>query len=153
MDTLWVWAVSRHPLSAHARVYDNTRLRSLPVDLGSDRPCLTLERHTVTWQIGYGHAAKHSAILRARLSSLSAVFWWGVLGTTNKTICGMRGWIWPGVSSVGSYPRACLLLTGTDLAQFTWFTVEAGRYLHVNDPGYLKAKRRSPQQTRMHSRG
>ena len=88
---LRVWAVTHHPLSACARVYGNTQLRSLPVDFGSDRPWLTLERRTVTWQIGYGHAAEHSAILRARLSSLSAAFWWGVLGTTNKTIRGMRG--------------------------------------------------------------
>ena len=117
---LRVWAVSHHPLSARARVYGNTRLRSLPVDLGSDRPWLTLERRTVTWQIGYGHVDEHSAILQAHLSSLSAAFCWGVLGTTNKTIRGMRGWIWPRVSRVCSYPKACLLPTGTDLAWFTW---------------------------------
>ena len=62
-------------LSVHARVYGNTRLRSLPVDLGSDQTCLTLEWHTVTWQNGYGHADEHSAILQASLSSLSATLW------------------------------------------------------------------------------
>ena len=81
MGTLRVWAVSRHPLSVHARVYGNMRLQSLPVNLGSDRPCLTLERRMVTWQDGYGHVDEHSAILWARLSSLSAAFWWGVLGS------------------------------------------------------------------------
>ena len=95
-------------LSARARVYGNMRLRSLLVDSGSDRTCLTLEWHTVTWQDGCGHADEHSAILRTRLSSLSAVFWWGVIGTTNKTIRGARVWIRPGVSSVRSYLRACL---------------------------------------------
>ena len=75
-------------LSARARVYGNTRLWSLPVDLGSDRTCLTLERCTVTWQDGCGHTNEHSAILQVRLLSLSAAFWWGVIGTTNKTICG-----------------------------------------------------------------
>ena len=110
------------------------------MDLGSDRTCLTLERRMVTWQDGYSHADEHSAILRARLSSLSAMFWWGVIGTMNKTIHGMRGWIRPGVSSVCSYPKACLLPKGTDLVRFTWFAVEARRYLRVNDPGLLKAK-------------
>ena len=153
MGTLWVWAVSHHSLSVHARAYGNTRLRSLPVDLGSDWPCLTLERRTVTWQDGYGHADKHSAILWARLSSLSAVFWCGALGTTNETIRGTPGWILSGVSSVCSYPKACLLSTGTDLAQFTWFAVKARRYLCVNNLGLLKDKRRSPQQMHMHSRG
>ena len=79
--------------------------------------------------------------------------WWGVIGTTSNTIRGTRVWIWPGVSSVRSYPRTCLLLTGTDLVRFTWFAVEARRYLHVNDPGLHNAKCTSPQQTRMHSRG
>ena len=46
-------------LSTHARVYGDTRLRSLPADSGSDRTCLTLERFTVTWEDGYGHAAAH----------------------------------------------------------------------------------------------
>ena len=152
MGTLQVWAVSHHSLSARAGAYGNTRLRSLPVELGSGQPCLTLERRKVMWQDGYGHADEHSATLRACLSSLSAVFWWGVLGTTNKTIHGMCGWIRFRVSSVSSYPKACLFPTGTDLARFTWFAVKARRYLRVNDPGLLKAKRRSPQQTRMHSR-
>ena len=49
-------------LSARARVYGDTRLRSLPVDSGSDRTCLTLERFTVTWEDGYGHADEYSAI-------------------------------------------------------------------------------------------
>ena len=49
-------------LSAHARVYGDTRLRSLPVDSGSNRTCLTLEQRMVTWQDGYGHADEHSAI-------------------------------------------------------------------------------------------
>ena len=127
-------------LSARARVYGNTRLRSLPVDLGSDRTCLTLERCTVTWQDGCGHTNEHSAILQVRLLSLSAAFWWGVIGTMNKTICGAHVWIRPRVSSVHSYPRACLLPTGTDLVRFTWFAVEARRYLHVNNLGLLKAK-------------
>ena len=127
-------------LSAHARVYGNTWLRSLPVDLGSDRTCLTLERCTVMWQDGCGHVDEHSAILRMCFSSLSAVFWWGVIGTTNKTICGPRVWIRPGVSSVRSYPRVCLLPTGTDLVWFTWFAVKARRYLRVNDPGLHKVK-------------
>ena len=78
-------------LSARARVYGNTWLRSLPVDLGSYRTGLTLERRTVTWQDGYSHGDEHSAILRACLSSLSAAFWWGVIGTTNKTIRGTHG--------------------------------------------------------------
>ena len=78
-------------LSARARVYGNMRLWSLPVDLGSYRTGLTLERRTVTWQDGYSHGDEHSALLRARLSSLSAAFWWGVIGTTNKTIRGTRG--------------------------------------------------------------
>ena len=128
-------------------------LQSLPVDSGSDRTCLTFERRTVTWQDGCGHVDEHSAILRTRLSSLSAVSWWGVIGTTNKTIRGMRVWIRPGVSSIHSYPRTCLLLTGTDLVRFTWFAVEARRYLCVNDPGLHKVKCTSPQQTCMHSRG
>ena len=140
-------------LSVRARVYSNTWLQSLPVDLGSDQTCLTLERRTVTWEDRCGHADEHSAILRTHLSSLSAVFWWGVIGTTNKTIRGARVWIRPGVSSVRSYPRACLLLTGTDLVRFTWFAVEARRYLRVNDPGLHKVKCTSPQQIRMHSRG
>ena len=127
-------------LSARARVYGNTQLWSLPVDSGSDRTCLTLERCTVMWQDGCSHADEHSAILRTCLSSFSAVFWWGVIGTTNKTIRGTRVWIWPGVSSVRSYPRACLLLTGTDLVRFTWFAVEVRRYLRVNDPGLHKVK-------------
>ena len=91
MGTLQVWAVSQHPLSVRARAYGNTQLLSLPVDLSSDRPCLTLERRTVTWQDGYSHADEHSAILRARPSSLSDMFWSSELGTTNETICGMRG--------------------------------------------------------------
>ena len=41
-------------LSARARVYGDPRLRSLPVDSGSDRTCLTLERFTVTWEDGGG---------------------------------------------------------------------------------------------------
>ena len=139
-------------LSARARVYGDTRLRSLPVDSGSDWTCLTLERRTVIWQDGCGHADKHSAILQTRLSSLSAMSWWGVIGTTNKTIRGTHVWIWPGVSSVRSYPRTCLLLTGTDLVRFIWFAVEARRYLCVNDPGLHKVKCTSPQQTRMCSR-
>ena len=138
-------------LSARARVYGDTRLRSLPVDSGSNRTCLTLEQRMVTWQDGYGHADEHSAILRTRLSSLSAVSWWGVTGTTNKTICGTRVWVRPGVSSVRSYPKTCLLLTRTDLVRFTWFAVEARRYLRVNDPGLHNAKCTSPQQARMHS--
>ena len=105
------------------------------------------------FRTAYGQADEHSETLQARLSSLSAAFWWGALGTTNKTICGTCGWIQSGVSSVCSYPKACLLPTGTDLARFTWFAVEARRYLRVNDPGLLKAKRRSPQQMCMHSRG
>ena len=105
------------------------------------------------WQDGCGHVDEHSAILRMHLPSFSAVFWWGVIGTTNKTIHGMRVWIRPGVSSVRSCPRACLLLTGTDLVRFTWFAVEARRYLRVNDPGLHKVKWTRPQQTRMHSRG
>ena len=36
-------------LSARARVYGDTRLRSLPADSGSDQACLTLEQFTVTW--------------------------------------------------------------------------------------------------------
>ena len=44
------------------------------------------------------------------------------------------------VSSVRSYPRTCLLLTGTDLVRFTWFVVEARRYLRVNDLGLHKVK-------------
>ena len=64
-----------------------------------------------------------------------------------------RVWVRPGVSSVRSYPRTCLLLTGTDLVQFTWFVVEARRYLRVNDPGHDNTKGTSPQQTCMHSRG
>ena len=139
MDTLQVWAISHH-LYQRTRVYGNTWLRSLPVDLGSDRTCLTLERRTVMWQDGCGHVDEHSAILRMCFSSLSAVFWWGVIGTTNKTICGPRVWIRPGVSSVRSYPRACLLPTGTDLVRFTWFAVKARRYLRVNDPGLHKVK-------------
>ena len=127
-------------LSARARVYGNTWLRSLLVDLGSDQTCLTLEQRTVTWQDGCSHADEHSAILRTRLLSLSAVFWWGVIGTTSKTIHGVRVWIRPGVSSVRSYPRACLLPTGTDLVWFTWFAVKARRYLRVNDPGLHKVK-------------
>ena len=123
------------------------------MDSGSNRTCLTLERRTVTWQDGCGHADEHSAILRTCLSSLSAVSWWGVIGTTNKTICGTLVWIRPRVSSVRSYPRTCLLLTGTDLVRFTWFAVEARRYLRVNDPGLHKVKCTSPQQIRMHSRG
>ena len=140
-------------LSARARVYSDTRLRSLPVDSGSDQTCLTLERFTVTWQDGYSHVDEHSAILRMRLSSLSAVSWWGVIGTTNKTICGTRVWVWPRVSSIRSYPRTCLLLTGTDLVRFTGFVVEARRYLRVNNLGLHNAKCTSPQQTCMHSRG
>ena len=136
-----------------ARAYGNTWLRSLLVDLGSDRLCWTLERCTVTWQDGYGHADEHSAILRVHLSSLSAAFWCGELGTTKETIHGTRGWIRSRVSSVCSYPKACLLATGTDLARFTWFAVEVRGYLCVNDLGLPKAKRRSPHQTRMHLRG
>ena len=49
--------------------------------------------------------------------------------------------------------KVCLLFTGTDLAQFTWLVVETRGYLHVNDLGLLKATRRSPQQTHMHSCG
>ena len=52
---------------------------------------------------------------------------------------------------VCSYPRTCLLLTGTDLVRFTWFAVEARRYLRINDPGLHNAKCTSPQQMRMHS--
>ena len=127
-------------LSAHARVYGKTRLRSLLVDSGSNRACLTLEWRTVTWGDGCGHTDEHSAILRTCLPSLAAVFWWGVIGTTNKTIHGACVWIRPGVSSVRSCPRACLLLTGTDLVRFTWFVVEARRYLRVNDPGLHRIK-------------
>ena len=127
-------------LSARARVYGNTRLQSFPVDSGSDQTCLTLEWRTFTWEDGCGHGDEHSAILRMRLSSLSAMFWWGVIGTTNKTIRGARVWIRPGVSSVHSYPRACLLLAGTNLVRFTWFAVEARRYLRVNNPGLHKVK-------------
>ena len=123
------------------------------MDSGSDRTCLTLERFTVTWQDGYGHADEHSAILRTLLSSLSAVSWWGVIGTTNKTIHGTRVWVRPGVSSIRSYPRTCLLLTGTDLVRFTGSAVEARRYLRVNNPGLHNVKCTSPQQTRMHSCG
>ena len=101
------------------------------MDSGSDRTCLTFERRTVTWQDGCGHVDEHSAILRTRLSSLSAVFWWGVIGTTNKTICGAHVWIRPRVSSVHSYPRECLLPTGTDLVRFTWFAVEC--YMPVRE--------------------
>ena len=140
-------------LSAHARVYGDTRLRSLPVVSGSDRTCLTLQRCAVTWQDGYSHADKHSAILRMRLSSLSVVSWWGVIGTMSKTIRGTCVCVRPGVSSVRSYPRTGLLLTGTDLVRFTGFAVEARRYLHVNDLGLHNAKCMSPQQTCMHSRG
>ena len=61
------------------------------MDLGSDRPCLTLEQRMVMWQDGYGHADEHSAILQARPSSLSATFWCGELGTLNETIRGMHG--------------------------------------------------------------
>ena len=153
MGTLQVWAVSCHPLSARTRAYGNTQLRSLPVDLGSNRPCLTLEQRMVMWQDGYGHADEHSAILQACPSSLSATFWCGELGTLNETIRGMHGWIRSGVCSVCSYPKACLLSTGTDLAQFTWFAVEARGYLRVNDPGLPKANRRSPLQTHMHFHG
>ena len=49
--------------------------------------------------------------------------------------------------------KVCLLFTGTNLAQFTWLVVETRGYLHVNDLGLLKATRRSPQQTHMHSCG
>ena len=104
-------------LSARARVYGDTRLRSLPVDSGSDRACLTLERFTVTWEDRYGHADAYSALLWTRLSSLSAVSWWSVIGTTSKTIRGTRVWVRPGVSSICSYPRTCLLLIGTDLVR------------------------------------
>ena len=120
---------------------------------GSNRTCLTLQRFAVTWQDGYSHVDEHSAILRTLLSSLSVVSWWGVIGTTSKTIRGTRVWVQPRVSSVCSYPRTGLLLTGTDLVRFTGFTVEARRYLHVNDPGLHNAKCTSPQQTCMHSRG
>ena len=140
-------------LSARARVYGDTRLQSLPVDSGSDLTCITLERRTVTWQDGCGHVDKHSAILWTRLLSLSAVSWWGVIGTKNKTIHGTRVWIQPRGSSVCSYPRTWLLLTGTDLVRFTWFAVEARRYLRVNDPDLHKVKCTSPQQMRMPSRG
>ena len=140
-------------LSARARVYGDTRLRSLPVDSGSDRTCLTLEWFTVTWEDGYGHADEYSAILWTRLSSLSAVSWWSVIGTTNKTIRGTRVWVRPGVSSIHSYPRTCLLLIGTDLVRFTGLAVEARIYLCVNNPGLHNAKCTSPQQTPMHSRG
>ena len=61
------------------------------MDLGRNRPCLTFERCTVTWQDGNSHVDEHSAILRAHPLSLSAVFWSGELGTTNETIRGMRG--------------------------------------------------------------
>ena len=104
-------------LSARARVYSDMRLRSLLADSGSDRACLTLERFTVTWEDGYGHADADSALLWTHLSSLSAVSWWSVIGTTNKTICGTRVWVQPGVSSIHSYPRTCLLLIGTDLVR------------------------------------
>ena len=105
------------------------------------------------FRTAYGHTDEHSAILRACLSSISIAFWWGVIGTTNKTIHGTRVWIRPRGSSVRSYPRTWLLLTGTDLVRFTWFAVEARRYLHVNDPDLHKVKCVSPQQTRMPSRG
>ena len=140
-------------LSERARVYGDTRLRSLPVDSGSDRTCLILQRFTVTWQDGYNHADEHSAILRTRLSSLSVMSWCGVIGTTGKTIRGMRVWVRPGVSSIHSYPRTCLLLIGTDLVRFTGLAVEARTYLCVNNPGLHNAKCTSPQQPRMHSRG
>ena len=100
------------------------------------------------FRTAYGHVAgwvrsrgrTQCYITNARLSSLSAMFWWGVIGTTNKTIHGARVWIRPGVSSVRSYPRACLLPTGTDLVRFTWFAVKARRYLRVNDLGLHKVK-------------
>ena len=95
------------------------------MDSGSDRTCLTLERFTVTWEDGYGHADAYSALLWTRLSSLSVVSWWNVIGTTNKTIRGTRVWVRPGVSSILSYPRTCLLLIGTDLVRFTGLAVEA----------------------------
>ena len=104
-------------LSARARVYGDTRLRSLPVDSGSNRTCLTLERFTVTWEDGYGHVDAYSALLWTRLSSLSAVSWWSVIGTTSKTIRGTRVWVRPGVSHIRSYPRTCLPLIGTDLVR------------------------------------
>ena len=88
-----------------------------------------------------------------RLSSLSAVSWWSVVGTTNKTIRGTRVWVRPGVSSIRSYPRTCLLLIGTDLVRFTGFAVEAKTYLRVNDPGFHNTNCTSPRQPRMHSRG
>ena len=131
-------------LSAHARVYGDTQLWSFPMDSGSDWTCLTLEQFTVTWEDGYGHADEYSAILRTRLSSLSAVAWWSVIGTTNKAIRGTRVWVQPGVSSIRSYPRTCLLLIGTDLVRFTGLAVEAKTYLRVNDPGLHNAKCTSP---------
>ena len=140
-------------LSACARVYGDTRLRSLPMDSGSNRTCLTLEQFTVTWEDGYGHADAYSALLWTCLSSLSAVSWWSVIGTMNKTIRGTRVWVQPGVSSIRSYPRTCLLLIGTDLVRFTGLVVEAKTYICVNDPGLHNAKGTSPQQPRMHSRG
>ena len=61
-------------LSARARVYGDTRLRSLPADSGSDRTCLTLERFTVTWEDGYGHADAYKCSIRdASLESFSRV--------------------------------------------------------------------------------
>ena len=89
-------------LSARARVYGDTRLRSLPADSGSDRTCLTLERFTVTWEDGYGHADAYSALLWTRLSSLSAVSWWSVIGTTNETIRGTRVWVRPSAVSAAT---------------------------------------------------
>ena len=91
--------------------------------------------------------------LWTRLLSLSAVSWWGVICTTNKTIRGTRVWVRPGVSSICSYPRTCLLLIGTDLVRFTGLVVEAKTYIHVNDLGLRNAKGTSLQQPRMHSRG
>ena len=123
------------------------------MDSGSDRTCLTLERFTVTWEDGYGHADEYSAILWTRLSSLSAVSWWSVIVTTNKTIRGTHVWVRPGVSSIRSYPRTCLLLIGTDLVRFTGLAVEARIYLRVNNPGLHNAKCTSLQQTPMYSRG
>ena len=123
------------------------------MDSGSDWTCLTLERFTGTWEDGYGHTDEYSAILWTCLLSLSAVSWWSVIGTTNKAIRGTRVWVRPGVSSICSYPRTCLLLIGTDLVRFTGLAVEAKTYLRVNDPGLHNAKYTSPQQPCMHSRG